>query len=350
MKYLMSFSVLVATATMFFAVALTDPSRVAVSSDSLAYPEYVAVAHKPETVPLCPKTVTVAVIDTGIDYTHPELTDHLWHNGLDPANGEDDDQNGYIDDDLGFDFVHDVRLPYDTHGHGTHIAGIVAGYAEGNYTPNAYDDVHSPLLSCKPNVKIMALKYYDNNGAGYNNLKNTVRSIEYAIANGADIINYSGGGADPSASEQKALARADKHGILIVSAAGNDGRNNDRRPYYPANYGFKNGISVGSVNKFGRLLPSSNFGLTVDVAAQGLMILSTVPNGKHGTMSGTSQATALVSGLAASIMSLRLDSTAAEVKDAIIKGSTPLPFRGLLKGGIIAPENSVRIFVSKVSP
>ncbi len=319
----------------------------------------------------CPKEVIVAVIDTGVDYTHPALRDSLWINKGESGpwtppkeladkgyawncrdkscNGIDDDRNGYVDDVVGWDFVHDLPFPYDTHGHGTHIAGIVGGSA-GMGTSGA----------C-PSVSLMALKYYDNGGAGFNNLSNTVRAIEYPIGNGAQIINYSGGGADPAATERAAVAEAQRKGVLFVAAAGNDGRNNDRRPYYPASYPIDNLIGVASVNKFERLLPSSNFGKSVHVAAPGLMILSTLPGGKYGTMSGTSQATAFVTGAAALVAS-QLSLSGAfgaaafdyrKVKNWILEGAKPMKLNAskqLLAAGLLSLPGSLqaqRSYVAK---
>lgn len=267
---------------------------------------------KTQTEP-CSNSVVVAVVDTGIDYTHPELRDNVWVNkgeagAWEPpkelasmtscrdksCNGVDDDNNGFVDDVVGWDFVNEVPLPYDVHGHGTHISGIISSNpAEG-----------VGMVGVCPRVSIMALKYYDNSGLGYNNLQNTVRAIQYAIRMGAQIINYSGGGSEPAPSEKAAVEEARKKGILFVAAAGNDGRNNDVFPYYPASYGLDNIISVASVAKDNQLLPSSNYGAkSVHVAAPGLGILSALPMGKFGTMSGTSQATAFVTGAAALLIS-----------------------------------------------
>lgn len=260
----------------------------------------------------CSPDVVVAVIDTGIDYTHKELIDSVWVNPGEsgaweppPAlknkiacrdrgcNGVDDDGNGFVDDVVGWDFVHDIPLPFDTHGHGTHIAGIISGgSANGVGTTGV----------C-PRVGIMPLKYYDNSGAGYNNLNNTVRAIHYAVQNGAQIINYSGGGADPAPAERIAIEEARKRGILFIAAAGNDGHNNDQTPYFPQSYPLDNIVGVASLNRQNQLLPSSNFGKSVDIAAPGLGILSTLPEGRLGTMSGTSQATAFVTGAAALLAS-----------------------------------------------
>lgn len=280
----------------------------------------------------CSKSVVVAVIDTGIDYTHPELRPNLWTNSKEIAgNGIDDDKNDFIDDEIGWDFVHDVALPYDIHGHGTHIAGIIAAVAANGIGSTGV---------C-PTVTIMPLKYYDNSGSGYNNLSNTVRAINYAVKMGAHIINYSGGGSDPSPTERSALIEAQKKGVLLVAAAGNEGRNNDRFPYYPANYGLDNIISVTSLSKNNELLPSSDFGKSVHMAAPGMMILSTLPEGKFGTMSGASQATAFVTGAAALLASQFSDDPRLhykEVRQAIIDGSKPLKYNDLknaVSGGVL---------------
>jgi subtilisin family serine protease len=293
----------------------------------------------------CSNTVTVAVIDTGIDYTHPGLAENLWINegetGLDAnghdkaTNGIDDDGDGFVDDVIGWDFVNEVPLPMDNHGHGTHISGIISA------KPNAT----TGLSGVCPGVRIMPLKYYDNASLGYNNLQNTVRAIYYAVKMGAQIINYSGGGAEPSTSEKAAIEYARQRGVLFVAAAGNDGHNNDIFPYYPASYGLDNIISVASVDKQNQLLPSSNYGKNVQVAAPGLGILSTLPHKKTGTMSGTSQATAFVTGAAALLMSQLNRHGGTNYKDikSYIENSTePIAkaekFRKVSKGLISLPR------------
>jgi subtilisin family serine protease len=308
------------------------------------------------TVQDCSSKVVVAVIDTGIDYTHPELKDNIWVNRGETGyweppkeladkgyaykcrdkscNGMDDDGNGYVDDVVGWDFVHEIPLPFDTHGHGTHIAGIIGGGAANGIGSSGV---------C-PNVSLMPLKYYDNSGSGYNNLTNTVRAIEYAVANGAQIINYSGGGSEPAPSEKAAVELARRKGVLFIAAAGNDGRNNDRIPYFPASYASDNIVSVASVNKLSRLLPSSNFGKSVHLAAPGLMILSTLPGGKFGTMSGTSQATAFVSGAAALLASQGEKFDYKRIKNYLLQGAKPLQLSGektVISSGLLSLPKSL---------
>lgn len=312
----------------------------------------------------CSKDIVVAVIDTGIDYTHPELKDNLWVNraesgpwtppaGMTTAcrdkacNGIDDDNNGFVDDVAGWDFVHNIPVPYDTHGHGTHIAGIIAAVA-GNGTG---------IVGVCPNVSIMPLKYYDNSVLGYNNLQNTVRAIQYAVMNGAHIINYSGGGADPAPLEAMAVKQAEEKGVLFVAAAGNDGHNNDWIPYYPASYNLDNIVSVASLNQSGQLLSSSNYGIkSVDVAAPGLGILSTLPAGRFGTMSGTSQATAFVSGTAALLASQLPDRGTRfdfkPLKSWLVRSTKPLvdkQKRPLVASGKLSVPDALRLQLAELN-
>ncbi len=249
------------------------------------------------------RDIVIAVIDTGIDIQHPDLKDNLWRNpgesGLDSqgrdkaSNNIDDDGNGFVDDVYGWNFVASNNDLTDNHGHGTHISGIIG--ATGRQKGGA--------LGVAPNVSLMTLKYYDPKAPGSSNLMNTVRAIHYAIDNGAHIINYSGGGLDPSQEERKAIERAQKAGILVVAAAGNESSNSDVRKYYPADYELDNIISVTAFNQQTTVLPTSNYGVnSVHIAAPGNEIRSTLPGSRYGTMTGTSQATAFVSGVAALIM------------------------------------------------
>lgn len=235
-----------------------------------------------------PRRIVVAIIDTGIDESHPDLKDHLWRNQNEKINGLDDDGNGLIDDIHGWDFTSNTHILKDNHGHGTHIAGIITGAA--------------------PSVQLMILKYYDPNTTPSDNLKNTVLAIEYAIKNGAHIINYSGGGTTPSKAEEAVIHSAQDQGILFVAAAGNERSDADKKGFYPASYPLNNIISVTAIDTHESILNSSNYGrVSVDMAAPGKNIYSTLPNGKYGEMTGTSQATAFVTGAAALLLSSRPD-------------------------------------------
>ena len=239
------------------------------------------------------KNIVVAVIDTGIDTNHPDLKANIWKNPNEiPNNNKDDDGNGFIDDIHGWNFVKNNNKVKDTHGHGTHIAGII-GAVGGNGIG---------LSGVAPKVSLMALKYYSPNDNGKNNLRNTVKAIQYAIKNGAHIINYSGGGLDGSEQEKQAIQKAEKKGILFVAAAGNEKSNMDKRKYYPASYQLSNILPVTATDPSDKVLQSSNWGKTVHKSAPGINILSTLPNGKYGRMTGTSQATAVATGAAVLVM------------------------------------------------
>jgi subtilisin family serine protease len=239
------------------------------------------------------RQVIVAVIDTGIDVAHPALAENIWKNagetGLDSAgrdqerNGKDDDGNGFIDDVHGWNFSsgnNDVR---DNHGHGTHISGIIDAVS--------------------PRVSIMALKYFEPSAPTGDAVDNTVAAIRYAVRMGAHIINYSAGGLSRSDEEKAAIREAGEHGVLVVAAAGNERSNSDIIGYYPADYDLSNILSVTALDPARALLPSSNFGTkTVDLAAPGQNIYSTLPGGRYGSLSGTSQATAFATGVAALVM------------------------------------------------
>lgn len=278
--------------------------------------------------------ITVAVIDTGADINHEDLDNNIWTNEGETGvvqtaacqaleekaalakkecnkakDGVDNDGNGYIDDVHGWNFVSNNGDLTDNHGHGTHIAGIIGAKA-GN---------SKGIAGISPNVKLMILKYFDPKVPVTDNLKNTINSINYAIANGARIINYSGGGTEFSQEEKDAIEEARKKGILFVAAAGNERSNSDHHKYYPADYGLNNIISVTAIDPKTEVLASSNYGTqTVDLAAPGQNILSTLPGDSYGYMTGTSQATAFVTGAAVLVMAYHPQFIASEVKKYIL--------------------------------
>ena len=258
------------------------------------------------------RNIVVAVIDTGIDVDHPDLKDNLWKN-MKEINGKpnfDDDGNGYKDDFYGWNFVSNNNNLADNHGHGTHIAGII-GAVGGNGIG---------ISGVAPRVSLMTLKYYDPKAPGRNNLMNTVRALKYAIDNKVDIINYSGGGLEKSPAEEKLIAEARRKGILVVAAAGNEKSNSDIHGYYPADYEFDNIISVTALDQSQNILPTSNYGtISVDIAAPGNNIYSTLPGGGYGYMTGTSQATAFVSGVAVLLKSRFSDFDAQKIIKHILE-------------------------------
>ena len=264
--------------------------------------------------------VTIAVIDTGVDFSHPDLINSKWTN-LKEAGGKpgvDDDNNGYVDDFYGWDYVtKSGKQIVDVHGHGTHIAGLIAARSK---TSEGFSGV------C-PGAKIMSLRYHGPEVSGTQALDFTVKAINYAIDNGADIINYSGGGRYYSSDEHRAMKRALEKGVIVVAAAGNEMSNVDdeANKYYPASYGLTNIISVAGINASGVKVSSSNWGKkSVDLAAPGKDILSTGLNGSYQLLTGTSQATALVSGVVAMVKGQNKFLDFGAVKKILMNSSKPL--------------------------
>lgn len=229
----------------------------------------------------------VAVIDTGVDLTHPDLKPNLWRNpGEIAGNGIDDDRNGYADDVNGWDFANNDADPTDERGHGTHVAGIIG--AAGN------NGIGGSGVAWK--TRIMALKMFD--AAGNGSTLGGAKAIDYAVRNGAKVINCSWGGGAGDAELDAAIARARAAGVIIVTSAGNDGKNNDTTPQYPASYArtSDNTVAVAATTKTG-LASWSNYGAaSVVVAAPGDNIVSTARGGGTTTKSGTSMAAPFVSG------------------------------------------------------
>ena len=251
--------------------------------------------------------VVVAVIDTGVDYLHPDLATNIWQNpGEIPANGVDDDQNGFIDDDIGWDFVATNASgctdddcedrdnnPMDAQGHGTHVAGLLGGVTNNGIG----------IAGVSWNCKIMAVRagYKDAEQGGVLELDDAVASIEYACDNGARVLNLSWGSDDiESTFLRSAVERAVDAGVMICAAAGNEGGSVS---FYPAAYEFAGVIGVGSTKRDNGLASGSNFGGWVDVSAPGVDILSTCLGGGYCSKSGTSMATPQVAGLAALLFS-----------------------------------------------
>lgn len=263
--------------------------------------------------------LTVAILDTGIDLSHPELQNRAWVNpGEIPGNGIDDDNNGYVDDVNGYDFYNQDGTVYDSTDqdvHGTHVAGTLA--AEYNNRQG--------ICGVAPNIKIMALKFIGPDGGS---ISDAISAIEYAAAMGVKISNNSWSGTDYSQALQDAIEQS---AMLFVAAAGNSRTNADLTPEYPAAYDCDNIISVAAINNRGNLPFWSNYGpVSVDLGAPGAEITSINVLIPHSTilyvwMSGTSQAAPHVTGTAALILSQYPQLSALQVKERILNSVKPLP-------------------------
>jgi len=258
--------------------------------------------------------VIVAVVDSGVDYRHADLSANIWTNDAEvPGNGRDDDGNGYIDDVRGWDFANGDNDPMDDNDHGSHIAGTIA--ASGNNGAG--------VSGVNWSARIMALKFMDNTGAG--STADAIAAIDYAVANGARVINASWGGGRYSAAMFNALSAANDAGVLFVAAAGNDGSDNDRSPSYPADYDLPNVISVGATDDADTLAGFSNFGAaSVDLGAPGVNILSTVRNDRYASFSGTSMAAPHVSGVAALVLASDPGIGIPALRRALLDGTDPV--------------------------
>lgn len=260
------------------------------------------------------RKVVVAVIDTGIDIYHEDLNTGIWINKNEVINGLDDDNNAYIDDINGWNFIDNNNLVYtgEKEAHGTHEAGIIAATWNGFGISGIADSEQ---------VKIMPLKILDGN-SGRGNGKAIKNAILYAKEKGANIVNLSLTSSDYDSELYKIMRDSN---MLFVIASGNGeagkGFDIDAKKVYPAAFDLDNVISVANMNIDGNLEESSNYGKSsVDIATPGNFILSTLPNNKYGIKSGTSMAAAVVSGVAALTYSARPDMDIKYLKEAILNG------------------------------
>lgn len=259
--------------------------------------------------------VLIGVIDSGVDREHEDLAANIFTNpGEIPGNSIDDDGNGFVDDVHGWDFVNHDNDPRDDNGHGTHIAGTIA--AIGN---NA-----TGVAGVTWSAKILPIKMLDDAALG--TVADAVAAIEYATRMGVRLTNNSWGGIVQSYALRSAIAAAADRGMLFVASAGNDGRNCDQHPVFPAAYDLDNIISVASTDRNDARSPFSNFGvLSVDLAAPGSAIVSTFPGDLYVALSGTSMSAAFVSGAACLLWSRAPLMTGDEVKAAMLASVDPLP-------------------------
>lgn len=285
--------------------------------------------------------VVVAVIDTGIDYTHPDLAGNMWTNADEiPGNGIDDDNNGYIDDIHGYDFVNNDGDPMDDHFHGTHVMGTIA--AQGNNGTG--------IAGVAWDAQVMALKFLDENGSGYSS--DAINAVLYAVDNGAIISNNSWGSFSSTfvlevydAPLKAAIEAAGEAGHLFIAAAGNDGSNTDgSRSAYPAGITLNNILTVAATDRNDEIAGFSNYGeVEVDIAAPGVEIYSTMPGNQYDFLNGTSMATPHVAGAAALLYALNDTLTPEEAKAILMNTSDALPnLAGLVgSGGRLNVANAV---------
>ena len=256
----------------------------------------------------------VAVIDTGIDYNHPDLAANVWTNhGEIAGNGRDDDGNGYIDDIHGYNFVANNGNPMDDNGHGTHVSGTIAGVGDNGIG----------VAGVNWHGKLMALKFLDSTGSGY--LADAVAALDYAVRMGAKISNNSWAGGGYEALMARAIANARAAGHIFVAAAGNESANNNITATYPANYNYDNVVSVAAIDHNDNLAYFSNYGSTsVDIAAPGVNIYSTLPNNRYGSYSGTSMAAPHVTGALSLLWDSEPNLTYRQVIDRLYAGANHL--------------------------
>ncbi|HET6424252.1 MAG TPA: S8 family peptidase [Planctomycetaceae bacterium] len=250
--------------------------------------------------------IVVAVIDTGVDYNHPDLKNNMW-----TKNGSH-----------GFDFFDDDSQPMDEQGHGTHCAGTIAG--EGNNNVG--------VVGVCWKAQIMAMRFLGPDGSGATS--DAVKCIDWAVANGAHVLSNSWAGPDNSVELNAAISRAEAKGVLFVAAAGNtvnSGNNNDARPFYPASCPNQNIISVAAIDVNNAIGTFSHYGVrSVDIGAPGVGIVSCMPNNRYAELDGTSMACPHVAGAAALIWAKAFANPAqspaqmTQVRDLILHNARPL--------------------------
>lgn len=264
------------------------------------------------------RKIVVAVIDTGVDYTHQDLQSNIWTRPASLAPYSDEDL-GDFDDRHGFDASDNDGDPMDDNGHGTHCAGIIG--AEG--------DNSDGIAGVNWEVEIMPLKFLGRNGSG--TTKDAIECINYVVARkkaGVDvrIISASWGSTARSRALGDAIKRAGDEGILFIAAAGNSSTNNDARPHYPSNYDLPNVLSVAALTRQDVLARFSNYGAkTVHIAAPGAEIMSTWPGNQYEEHSGTSMATPVVSGVAALILSVNPDLSMSDLRKRLLDTVDKIP-------------------------
>jgi subtilisin family serine protease len=254
------------------------------------------------------KQVRVAVIDTGIDFFHPDIRDNLWINhGEIPGNGIDDDQNGFIDDLHGFDFVSNDGDPFDDQSHGTHVAGIIGAIANNQ----------KGSTGVAQRVSMMAIKTFGRSGTA--DVATVARGVRYAIDQGAHILNASWGVDVRSEVMRITVEEAAQAEVLFVAAGGN---RQSSQLFYPA--AFDDTIGVGATDREDKRTRFSNFGSFIDLAAPGQTIFSTMPDNRFGFLSGTSMAAPHVSGTAVLLLARHPEWTSTDLTRIILNSVDPI--------------------------
>lgn len=265
------------------------------------------------------RSTIVAVIDTGVDYLHPDLAPNMWTNDLEiEGDGIDNDGNGFIDDIHGYDFFNNDGDPMDDNNHGTHVAGTIG--AVGN------DGIG--IAGINWNVEIMALKFLSAGGSG--STSDAVAAVQYAIDNGAHISNNSWGGGPSSQAMYDVIEAAGQQGHIFVAASGNGdqfgiGINNDLTPFYPASYELDNVVAVAATDRNDQVALFSNYGQTsVDIGAPGVSILSTLTGGGYDSFNGTSMATPHVTGAISLVRDYDPTLTPQQLIDRVMLSADPI--------------------------
>jgi subtilisin family serine protease len=268
--------------------------------------------------------ILVAVLDTGVDETHPDLKGALWTNpGEVPGNGVDDDHDGYVDDVHGVDLVNHDGDPSDDEGHGTHVAGIIAARADGE-----------GAVGLAPKAQVMPVKVLDNHRSGSTDV--VAEGIRYAVTHGANVINLSINGPGPSEDLRSAIRVAGAAGVTVVASAGNDGDDLGLIPSYPASFTDPAILAVGATKGDDLLADFSNFGRGVSLTAPGVAILSTSSTGGYELRSGTSMAAPEVAAGLALLQSARPDLSGATLRAALVQTALkPTTLLGKVSGGAL---------------
>jgi subtilisin family serine protease len=266
----------------------------------------------PQLWPMAKFDNIVAVIDTGVDINHVDLKENLWINEAEKNGlpGVDDDNNGFIDDIHGFNFVDKTNNLQDTHGHGTHVAGIIAA---------THNDIG--IKGVNPKAKIMALKSFSSKSG---DVSTSIEAIYYAVDNGAQVINCSWIERKLTPELQAAVDYAKSKGVIIVGAAGNEGMDITRRRRYLAEFDYV--ITVANIERNGLLADRSNYSKKkVDIAAPGQHILSTVPGDLYKKKSGTSMAAPFVSGAISLLLSIDPEFETSLIKERLMRTGKKSP-------------------------